>query len=459
MLIRAFNGRLQSIRAIDYVRMDPAHRLSRSFQLGEWLIKPEDGSLTSADKSTRLEPLQMELLVFLCARAGQVVTKDEILEKVWQGRFVSDDTVKASFYQLRKALCDTPRKPRFIETLPKRGYRVLVNPVPLGLVKDSAISQGAAADLYDKGEALLSGQPGAAALKQARLYFERATETDPGHAGATAALAHVYIHLVTGGLGKGLELMPRAKALAAHAVEIDPKFISGHVALGITRLLYDRDKLAAEKSFQLALALNPEDSTSLRWMARLHSFGGRPADAVVEARRALRADALSLAVRRDLVETLFLARSYADALAEGQQLLQMSGNAGDVRLGLSWIYFIAGDHPQAFDAVYEGFKSLGTSQEVLARAEESFRRGGMRELFRLWARFMEEQADLGQRTLDLLFLYSLLDERDRAFALLDLIVQQCHPAVLLLPASPIFDSLRGDPRYSTLLSRITGGRD
>jgi DNA-binding winged helix-turn-helix (wHTH) protein len=110
--------------------MESVRKVPRSFELGGCTVNPEDGSLTSSGRSVRLEPLQMDLLVFLCSRAGQVVTKDEILETVWRGRFISDDTVKSTFYQLRKALNDSPRKPRYIETIPKRGYRVLIDPVP-----------------------------------------------------------------------------------------------------------------------------------------------------------------------------------------------------------------------------------------------------------------------------------------------------------------------------------------
>src|ERR1041385_4936552 len=98
-------------------------RLLAGFRLAEWIVRPEDGSISSAGCTMRLEPLLMDVLVFLCSRAVQVVPKQDVLNTVWGGRFVSDETVKGSFYQLRKALGDNPRQPRFIETLPKRGYR------------------------------------------------------------------------------------------------------------------------------------------------------------------------------------------------------------------------------------------------------------------------------------------------------------------------------------------------
>ena len=112
--------------------MTDIHLLLNGFCLSEWLINPEDGSLTSPTMVTRLEPLLMEILLLLCSREGRVVSKQDLLETVWTGRFVSDETIRGSLYQLRKILGDDSRRPRFIETLPKRGYRMLVPPVPLG---------------------------------------------------------------------------------------------------------------------------------------------------------------------------------------------------------------------------------------------------------------------------------------------------------------------------------------
>jgi len=76
------------------------------------LVKPDDGSLISSQRVTRLEPLPMELLVFLCSHAGMVISKPDVLRHIWPNRFVSDGTVKASFYQLRQALA-TPHESPF----------------------------------------------------------------------------------------------------------------------------------------------------------------------------------------------------------------------------------------------------------------------------------------------------------------------------------------------------------
>jgi Flp pilus assembly protein TadD len=417
-------------------------------------VKPDDGSLISSQRITRLEPLLMELLVFLCSRAGQVVSKHDVLKGVWRGRFVSDDTVKASFYQLRKALGDTPRKPRFIETLPKRGYRILIEPLGLMESDDSPGPRAGADELYRKGRSILSGQPSPAALKQSRLYFERAIEAQPEHAESLAALAHTYIHLVTLGMATGSELLPRAKAVALRALETDPKLARAHVALAIVQLLHERNLEDAEKNLRLASDLDPNDALPHCWYAKLLSSRGRHEEAVSHARQALRADALSLAVRRDLVEILFLARRYDETIAEAHQLVEMAGNAPDVQLGLAWVYFLKDDQAKAFHTLCAGFHALGTAPEILDQMAKAFRRGGIRAVFQLWAQVMEKQAALGQKSLDVLVLYALLGEKDRCFKVLESIVKQSHPAVLWLPVSPLFDKLRSDRRYDRLLARL-----
>ena len=94
------------------------------FRLGEWRVVPADGSLTAGALCRRLEPQAMEVLLCLVAEAGQPVSKARLLARVWQGRLVSDDALTGAIAQLRRALGDDARQPRYIETLSKRGYRL-----------------------------------------------------------------------------------------------------------------------------------------------------------------------------------------------------------------------------------------------------------------------------------------------------------------------------------------------
>jgi DNA-binding winged helix-turn-helix (wHTH) protein/Flp pilus assembly protein TadD len=401
----------------------------------------------------RLEPLLMELLVFLCERAGEVVPKQAILDGVWGGRFVSDETVKGSFYQLRKALGDDPRQPRFIETLPKRGYRVLSRPQPLEPASPSLTPADA---LYEKGRAAMAGQPSIASLQQARLYFERGIEANPSHAAAHAALAHAYLLALTLGFGRGCDLLPPARASATRACELDPQLAEACTMLAMVRFLHDRDFPAAEREFRTALELDPSDATAHRWFARFLSSQVRHAEAIVEARCAVQADPLSLLAHRDLLEVLATAGRYDEALVEARALFDLSQHAPAIHLGMVWFYHLRGDAQGALTSFLTGLEQMGVAPAMLEQSRGIFERGGMPAIFRMWMQMLEHEAALGQKNqIDMLVLTALLGECDRCFALLDVACNEGNPFVLWVPVSPLFDSLRSDPRYPAFVVRLS----
>jgi tetratricopeptide (TPR) repeat protein len=267
-------------------------------------------------------------------------------------------------------------------------------------------------------------------------------------------LAHTYIQLAA--LRLEGDLLARARSLASRAIEGVPTLSRAHSALAIATLLHDRNVASAERSFLKAIELDPEDVVAHGWYAKLLSFDERHDAAEREARKALETDPLSLALRRDLTETLFTARRYTDTIAEARELLRLSDDSPSILLGLSWIYYVVGDLPQSFDAAYRGFRRLGIARPVLDGVAAAFRRDGMDGVFRAWARVLREQAALGQKTLDLLVLSALLGDADRAFELIDQVLRQSHPAFLLLPACPLFDKIRQDHRYREALSQARG---
>jgi DNA-binding winged helix-turn-helix (wHTH) protein len=101
--------------------------MTRGFQVGDWLADPSVGSLSRGTESVTLRPREMDLLVYLAGHPGEVVTADELLDSVWQGVVVGTDSVYFVISQLRKALDDDKRAPVYIETIPKRGYRLIAD--------------------------------------------------------------------------------------------------------------------------------------------------------------------------------------------------------------------------------------------------------------------------------------------------------------------------------------------
>lgn len=94
-------------------------------QVGPWWLDLRGNALRRGDEVVRVELKAAEVLACLAARPGEVVTREELLERVWPGVVVGDDVLTQAIIKLRKALGDDARQPSYIDTIPKRGYRLI----------------------------------------------------------------------------------------------------------------------------------------------------------------------------------------------------------------------------------------------------------------------------------------------------------------------------------------------
>ena len=98
------------------------------FRLGDWTVEPDLNQLSAQGRAVQVEPKAMAVLLHLADRPGQVVGREALLAQVWPGVVVGDDSLTQVIIKLRKALGDDPDRPAYIQTVTKRGYR-LVAPV------------------------------------------------------------------------------------------------------------------------------------------------------------------------------------------------------------------------------------------------------------------------------------------------------------------------------------------
>lgn len=113
--------------------MTPSGELGAGMEtiaVGEWAFSPATASLSRAGTRRRLEHRAARVLELLCRRRGAPVATEELIDAVWDGRAVSQNSVAVVIGDLRRALGDDSRRPRYIETIPKRGYRLLAASAP-----------------------------------------------------------------------------------------------------------------------------------------------------------------------------------------------------------------------------------------------------------------------------------------------------------------------------------------
>ena len=115
------------------------------FRLGEWTVEPSLNRLTNGEGTVQLELKAMDLLLCLAERAGELVTRNELHDAVWQTEFVADNTLVKRVAQLREALGDDAKNPVYIETIPKRGYRLIAAVDALGRRHSASVLDGVGA--------------------------------------------------------------------------------------------------------------------------------------------------------------------------------------------------------------------------------------------------------------------------------------------------------------------------
>lgn len=108
------------------------------FQLGEWIVRPQRDCIERDGRIVHIKPKSMAVLELLAGAAGEVVPRKEIFDAVWPRSIVTDDVLTQCIVELRRAFGDSARNPRYIETIPKVGFRILSEVTPLGDAEENS---------------------------------------------------------------------------------------------------------------------------------------------------------------------------------------------------------------------------------------------------------------------------------------------------------------------------------
>ena len=104
--------------------------LLQGFYIGDLLVSPRDGRVSDRSGSVHLQPKSMEVLLCLASRPGEFVTRESLIVSAWGEGHGSSEALNHAISEIRQALQDHHDSPKFIQTLPRRGYRLLIKPVP-----------------------------------------------------------------------------------------------------------------------------------------------------------------------------------------------------------------------------------------------------------------------------------------------------------------------------------------
>ena len=115
--------------------------LMEPIRLGHIIVEPERNRVVNEDGIHRITPREMEVLAYLIRNGTRVVPREELLERVWNDVVVNGEALTLVISRLRAVLSDNPTQPRFIETIPKKGYRLMIEAVDAAEPENVAVAK------------------------------------------------------------------------------------------------------------------------------------------------------------------------------------------------------------------------------------------------------------------------------------------------------------------------------
>lgn len=326
------------------------------------------------------------------------------------------------------------------------------------LVKSSAPNPEAY-QLYLKGR-YFSNQTTAEGLKKSIEYFQQAIEKDPSYAMAYVGLADSY-NWLGGGLNyvSPSETLPKAKAAALKALELDKTLGEAHAALAYAEWFYDWDWSNAQREFKAAIELNPSSAITHQRYAECLYTKTRFDEGIDQMKRAQELDPISTYSMGGMAHVYLLMRRYDESIPLFQKALDLYPNAAFIRAQLAWSYAMKRMYPQAlaeYDRIAESDKAVAPENQLVA--------DGLGWVYAVAGKradalkIAKDTEELSSRTYvdfyQLATIYAGLGEKDEAFRLLEKGYQERSAGMLYLLIDPFWDNVRSDPRYLDLLRRI-----
>ena len=288
-------------------------------------------------------------------------------------------------------------------------------------------------------------------------YFAQAIAKDPGYAPAYTGMADCYTWLGVFGWSEVRQAMPQARQAANRALQLDETLAAAHVSLGYVKALYDWDWPGAEREFKRALELSPGDADvhfaySVTYLTPL----GRLDEALAEIQRALALDPLSPYKITGAGMIYSDRREYDLAVEQFRKAIELDPSFYHAYEELRGVETVRG-RPAAAEAVMQAMRAAFPNvDDASARARLAAQQGRQAEARKLIENWIREcnRTERPGKSCYAAQVYASIGEKDLAFEWLEKAYEERSPLLVYAKVMPYYDTLRSDPRFTSLLKRL-----
>ena len=292
-------------------------------------------------------------------------------------------------------------------------------------------------------------------VKKAIDYFHRAIDLDPSYALAYDGLSYTYSVACDDFLLSPRDSMPKAKAAAQKAIDLDETLPEAHVEMAIVDYWYDFTWSAAEKEFRRAIELRPGYGTAHEYYAWFLITVGRPAEGLEENKRAQELDPLSIELNTMVGFNFYQAHRYDQAVDQLRKTLDMDPNYWLARLNLGMSYEAKGDLAQASVECGKALQTESSIPWTLAEVGHVNGLVGKKSEAEQTLRKLEDQSKSGYvPAYNFAEVYLGLGQKEQALASLEKAYADRSMMLTFIKTDPQLDPLRSEPRFRALLSQM-----
>ena len=290
---------------------------------------------------------------------------------------------------------------------------------------------------------------------QARDYFRQSIDKDPAYALAYAGLADAYAQLAFFNVAPARDVMPKAKAAAMKALEIDGELSEAYLPLGYVAYTYDFDWDAAKIDFDKALALNKTYARAHIFYPLYLSSLGQAQQAIDIARSALITDPGSAAFSHNVAVQMYLARRFDDAIAQERETLAIAPNFVQAYAVMAQAYAGKSMLTEALEA--NSHHAELSHNWPFARAIDGYLRGRIGDR-KSALRTVNELTQMSRTSyvpaIAFAMVYAGMGDKDHAFVWLNKTYDERFTRLVYIRQEAFWDPLRSDPRYTELIRKI-----
>ncbi|HKM89147.1 MAG TPA: winged helix-turn-helix domain-containing protein [Candidatus Acidoferrales bacterium] len=287
--------------------------------------------------------------------------------------------------------------------------------------------------------------------------FQRAIAADPGYAPAYAGLADAYA-LLGSSWNPSIprsQAMPKAKEAALKALQLDDSLAEAHTSLAFVKMHFDWDWPGSESEYHRALELNPNYATAHEWYAFWFASQGKIGEALEQLAFAQKADPLSLIIMADTSEILGYARRFDSSKAQAERALELDPNFAPAYMCLADSHVGTRDYQMAVSDLQKALALNAGNTWALTKLGVVYALAGDRNKSEaILQNILNVAKNRDDVAIDAAQMFSVLGEKDQAFAWLEKAFAYREGALILLNARMEFEPLHADPRYSDFVRRL-----